>query len=255
MPLLQTVDSLDAIPEAARGAYVEKDGKFHLDFEVPDVNGLKTALASERSLNKAAKDKVAAWEKLGVSPEEIETRLADERKKAEEAAIKAGKFDEVLGRKLGEAKQERDSAVGTAEKKADSALAIARNALMKSDLGAALVKAKATAEGMVALPKLIGDRVKIEFDEKGNASSSIMDADGTPMVGSGPQGVATYDDLVKEAMKTFSALFEGSGGGSGTNQNNQRRDAGGKILTRRDFEALGPQARADKIKEGFKVVD
>jgi hypothetical protein len=256
MALLPTIDSLEAVPETARGAYVEKDGKFHLDIELPDVTGLKRALDAERGLNKAAKDKVAAWERLGVSPEEIETRLEAERKKAEEAALKAGKFDEVLATHLGNAKKERDTAVEAATKQRDSALNIARNSVMKSDLGASLVKAKASGEGMTALPKLIGDRIKIEFDDQGNATSTIMEADGhTPMVGSGKAGLATYDDLVKDAIKSFPSLFEGAGGGSGSAPNGQRRDAGGKTLTRSDFEALGPVERSSKIREGFKVVD
>jgi hypothetical protein len=259
MPLLQTVDSLDAIPEAARGAYVkdEASGKFVLDFEVPDVDGLKKALSAERGLNKAAKDKVAAWERLGVSPEEIETRLEAERVKAEDALKKAGKFDEVLATHLGKAKQERDEAVSKAAKERDSALNVARNSVMKSDLGAALVKAKASAEGMAALPKLIGDRIRIEFDENGLASSTILEADGkTPMVGSGPQGLATYDDLVKEvAQKQYPSLFEGAGGGSGTDSKGQRRDASGKTLTRTEFDALGPIERMEKMKAGFKVID
>jgi hypothetical protein len=257
MALAQTVDTLESVPEAARGAYVEKDGKFHLDFDVPDVAGLKTALAAERGLNKAAKEKVLAWERLGVSPEEIETRLEAERAKAEDALKKAGKFDEVLATHLGKAKQERDAAVEAASKREAAAINIARQSVVKSDLGAALVKAKASAEGMIALPKLIGDRIRIEFDENGTASSTILDADGkTPMVGSGPGGLATYDDLVKEiAIKQFPSLFEGAGGGSGTDPKGQRRDAGGKTLTRSEFDALDHTVRMEKIKAGFKVVD
>jgi hypothetical protein len=255
MPLAQTVDSLDAIPEAARGAYVEKDGKFVLDFEVPDVTGLKRALESERGLNKAAKDKVAAWEKLGKSPEEIDEMLAAERTKAEQALIKAGKFDEILAKKLGDAKLERDEAVNTATKREQSALGVAKNAVVRTELATALTKAKASAEGLTALPKLIGDRVKIEFDENGNASSSILDAEGKPMVGSLPNGLANYDDLVKEAIKTYPSLFEGAGSGSGTDPKGQRRDAGVKTLTRKEFEALGPSDKMAKMKDGFKVVD
>jgi hypothetical protein len=255
MPLAQTVDTLESVPEAARGAYVEKDGKFHLDFVVEDVTGLKRALESERGLNKAAKDKVAAWEKLGKSPEEIDEMLAAERTKAEQLAIKAGKFDEVLAKKLGDQKLEYDGKISTAEKAKASALKIAEQAVVNTSLATALTKAKASAEGLTALPKLIGDRVRIEFDENGNASSSILDADGKPMVGSLANGLANYDDLVKEAIKTFPSLFEGAGGGSGSNQNNQRRDAGGKTLTRTEFDALPPTDRMAKMKDGFKVVD
>ena len=254
MPLAAVVDTLESVPEAVRGAYVEKNGKFHLDFEVEDTTGLKNALAAERGLNKAAKDKVAAWERLGVSPEEIETRLESERVKAEDALKKAGKFDEVLATHLGNAKKERDSAVSVAEKKTDSALGIARGALIGANLGAALTKAKATAEGIKALPVLIGHRVKIEFDDAGKATSSIMEADGkTPMVGSGPQGLATYDDLVNDAMKEFSSLFEGVGSGGGT-PSKGGGGSGAKTMALADFNALPPKERAAKMAEpGFKL--
>jgi hypothetical protein len=255
MALAQVVDTLDAIPEAARGAYVEKDGKFHLDFDVPDVTGLKRALESERGLNKAAKDKVAAWEKLGKSPEEIDEMLAAERTKAEQALIKAGKFDEILAKKLGDAKLERDEAVGIASKREQSALNIAKTAVVNTSLATALTKAKASAEGLKALPTLIGNRVKIEFDDNGNASSSILDTDGKPMVGSLPNGLANYDDLVKEAIKEYPSLFEGAGGGSGTDPKGQRRDAGGKTLTRSEFDVLDHGTRMERMKAGFKVVD
>lgn len=255
MALAPVVDSLDSIPEAVRGAYVEKEGKFVLDVEMPDVSGLKKALESERGMNKAVKDKIAAWEKLGVSPEDIEQRLETERKKAEEAALKAGKFDEVLATHLGKAKQERDEAVGKAAKERDSALGVAKQAVVNTSLATALMKAKASAEGLSALPKLIGDRVKIEFDDAGAAKATIFEADGkTPMVGNGSGGLATFDDLVKEATKTFPSLFEGTGSGSGKDPN-QRRDAGGKTMARKDFEALSPLDRAAKMKAGFTLVD
>jgi hypothetical protein len=254
MALAQTVDTLESVPEAARGAYIEKDGKFVLDFDVPDVVGLKRALESERGLNKAAKDKVLAWERLGVSPEEIETRLEAERVKAEDALKKAGKFDEVLATHLGNAKKERDAAVSVAEIKTTSALGIARSALIGANLGAALTKAKATGEGIKALPTLIGNRVKIEFDDTGKATSSIMEADGkTPMVGNGPQGLATYDDLVGDAMKEFPSLFEGVGSGGGT-PSKGGGGSGAKTMAKADFDALPPKERAAKMDEpGFRL--
>jgi len=259
MPLALILDSIDAVPEALKTEYVknEADGKFHLAVDgLPDVTGLKNALASERSLNKAAKDKVAAWEKLGVSPEEIEERLTAERKKADDLAIKAGNFDEILGKKLGAQKLEYDGKLTAAEQREKSALNIAKEAIVNTSLATALTKAKASAEGLAALPKLIGDRVKIEFDDNGRAVSSIMEADGkTPMVGSGPGGLATFDDLVKETIKTFPSLFEGSGGGSGSSQTSQRRDASGKTLTRAELDALSPADRMEKMKTGWKVID
>ena len=58
MPLkaVLTKEEYDALPEAARAYYVEKDGKFILDAEgVEDVSGLKNALTAVRDELKSAK--------------------------------------------------------------------------------------------------------------------------------------------------------------------------------------------------------
>lgn len=253
LPLI--VDDVSTLPEPVRGEYAKgEDGKYRLAVEgLPDVTNLEKALKSEREANKGIKSKIAGWEKLGKSPEEIESMLAEERRKAEEAELKAGKFDEVLGRHKTEWQKERDEVVGAATKERDSALNVARDALRNTHVNAALVKAKATAEGLALLPEILGKRVQIEFDA-GNPKVSILGTDGTPMVGSGKDGLATYEDLVKEAVKSFPSLFEGNGGGTGAPSKGGGA-AGAKTIKRADFDALDPAARGAKIKEGFTVVD
>ncbi len=259
MPIAAVVDTIESVPEALRTEYTKADdGKFYLNLDggdaLPFVKGLKTALDTERGTNRATKDKIAAWERLGVSPDEIQERLDKERKKAEELEIKAGNFDGVLAKKLGDQKLEYDGKITTAEKQRVNALNVASNAIIRSDLGSALVKFNATAEGMKALPKLIGDRVKIDFDEEGSVSWKILDRDGKPMVGSRTDGLADYDDLVKDAMKEYASLFEGKGGGSG----GPRKPGGGGDdlqMTKADFDTLTPKERAAKMaKPGFKLV-
>lgn len=242
MAIAAVVDSLDTVPESLRTEYTEKDGKFYLNLDggdnLPFVKGLKTALDTERNVNKTAKDKVAAWERLGVSPEDIQERLETERKKAEDAALKAGKFDEVLATHLGKAKQERDVAVNVASKARDSALSIARQAIISTSLTNALTKADATAEGLSALPKLIADRVKLDFDENGVATQSILDADGkTPMVGSGAGGLATFDDLVQEAIKSFPSLFKANNSGGGGKPPAVNNGGGSGVNKKSDFKS------------------
>lgn len=258
MPLALVVDKIDTVPEAQRALYVEKDGKHHLDVTglpvVEDVSGLKNALNSEREAAKAAKAQISAWQKLGKTPEEIEGMLQSEREKAEQAALKAGKFDEVLQNKLGEQKKQYDTVVETATKQRDSALSVARTAIINTQVGGALVKSKATAEGIDLLTERLGKRVKLEFGEDGSHTLSLLAADGTPMYG--PDGKpATFDDLVKEAAKQYPSLFEGTGNGGGGKPPNNAGGTGAKTITRKDFDALSPLERAAKIKDGFKLVD
>jgi hypothetical protein len=60
MPLPLAVDDIATVPEAARGAYVQRDGKYHLDAAVEDVGGLKSALQKERDAAADAKRQLAA---------------------------------------------------------------------------------------------------------------------------------------------------------------------------------------------------
>ena len=68
MALKAIVDSLDSVPEAIRGEYTQKDGKFFLSveavdgFELDDVTGLKNSLSSERGMSSSMKKEL---EKLG----------------------------------------------------------------------------------------------------------------------------------------------------------------------------------------------
>jgi hypothetical protein len=254
MPLALVVDKIDAVPEALRSEYTEKDGKFHLNVEgLEDTTGLKSALQAERTKNKTIKDQVTAWEKIGKSPEEIEGLLEAERVKAEEALKRAGKFDEILAtHKSDWAKEAADKETKLTGER-DSALTIARKAIVNAELAGSLTKHKATPEGFDLLTERLGRRVKVDFAE-GKESVSILAGDGTPMVGSQKNGLATFDDLVKEAVKQYPSLFEGSGaGGSGAPA--KGGTGGGKTLSRKDWDGLNPFEQAAKIKEGIRPID
>jgi hypothetical protein len=93
MPLPLVADKLDAIPEPLRSAYVERDGKYHLDAEVEDVTGLKNTVATTRrerdEAKRAAKeaaDKLAALEaeKEAAAAGLTSEKLAEIQRKAEE---------------------------------------------------------------------------------------------------------------------------------------------------------------------------
>lgn len=256
MALALVVDKIDVVPEALRAAYVERDGKFHLDADVPDVTGLKAALDAERGLNKTTKTEIAAWKKLGKTPDEIAELVAAKEAEAEAAAKKAGKHDEILAAKLAALAKEHATREAALTTERDAANADARQAIVETKVIGALTKGKATQEGLDLLAERLGKRIKIEMVE-GKRVTSIMQADGvTPMIGSEKDGSANFDDLVKEAVKQYPSLFEGTGaGGSGTDQKNQRRDAGVKTITRKDFDALQPFERAEKMKAKWTVVD
>ena len=87
MPLPIVADSLDAVPEALRSAYVERDGKYHLDAEIEDVSGLKNTNAATRRERDEAKRKLR----------ETEERLAalEQEREAAAAGLTAEKLAEI----------------------------------------------------------------------------------------------------------------------------------------------------------------
>ena len=100
----------------------------------------------------------------------------------------------------------------------------------------------------------IGDRVALStVDDK--RAIRILQADGeTPMVGSDPKGLATLGDLVQEAVKRFPSAFNVDPSGKG-GMPAPVPSGVGKILKRSEFDKLSPIAKAEKMHEGYELVD
>lgn len=99
-PLELVYEKLDAVPEAFRGLYTEKDGKAVLTH----INGMKTpqdvanvqeALRKEREDHGAAKLSLKAWGAL--KPDEVQSKLD---RMAELEAAAGGKLDEAAMQKI-----------------------------------------------------------------------------------------------------------------------------------------------------------
>jgi hypothetical protein len=212
MPLNLVVDSLDSVPEALRGEYAEKDGKFHLNVEgLEDTGGLKKALESERKARAEREKQAKAWEKLGKSPDEIAELLGKLETDETERLKKKGDFDAILQQHTDKWNKERDGLTGEVE----AARANERRAVVDGALAAALARENANESGLSLLPAQLGKNVVVETVD-GKRVVKITNDDGTPMAGSGPGGLATIDDLVKAAKTAHPALFKANGaGGSG----------------------------------------
>jgi hypothetical protein len=239
MALELIVDSLDNVPEAARGAYVKQnDGRFKLDFEVEDTAGLKSALKKERDAAATAAKELAKWKSSGKTADEIAELLEAQRKKDEDDAKKSGNFDAIL-------KQHQDKA---AKEKADleselnAARASERSAVVGERVLGALTKAGATPEGLELLPDRLTNRIKVETVD-GRRVIKVMQADGeTPMAGSNADGTASIDDLVKEVVAKFPSQFKGTGAGGG-----------GKLPNESGGGGSGPKTYAECTTDEQKV--
>ena len=103
MPPLPTVfDSLDAVPEAIREHYTEREGKFYLEVDKPE--NVATGLAKKRDVvlreKKALAEKLSAYESRfrGKTIEEIEAIITSAEQAETETARKEGNLDKVIER-------------------------------------------------------------------------------------------------------------------------------------------------------------
>ena len=127
-----------------------------------------------------------------------------------------------------------------------------RNAIIENSLMTALSKHGVTEEGIDLLPDRLASRIQFKLAD-GRRVITIMQPDGeTGMIGTGTDGRATYDDLVKEAMNKWPSLFKSAGvGGSGATPTSSNGGAA-KITTKADLadrpkrlafiKANGPEA-------------
>lgn len=235
MPKL-IVDSLDAVPEALRGEYEAKDGKFFLKVddleEHPSTAGLRSAVSKERQRADAAEKARRTWESLGKTPEEIAALLAAKEQEDHDKLKKKGDFDSLLAQHQDKwSKREKEL-----QDERDSALTNERNAVVNGQLAAELAKAKATDDGLVFLPGALAKRVSVETVD-GKRVVKVTNEDGSAMAGSGAGGVATIADLVKEAVTKHPSLFQGSGAGGSGKPPGGNPPGGDGVTSKRQFKS------------------
>ena len=252
MALNFIVDDINSVPEAFRGEYTEKDGKFHLA-----VTGLETTYVPREALTRANNESaqrrhaITAWETAaaGRSVEDVQTLIAD----FDAGKHNKGKTKEEFDAALAQHKKATDTQIAAITGERDTAYGAARKAIVDGELKSALATAKATKTGLAMLPKILGDRIELKF-ENGEPMRRVMNADGkTQMIGTGSDGFATFDDLMKDVVKTYPDLFEGSGSGGGGAPVRGGGGGGNKTMTQAEFDAMPPKDRAAKFAEGFKI--
>jgi DNA-binding transcriptional MerR regulator len=257
MTLQLTVDAIDTVPEPLRDFYEERDGKFSLKVEgLPqgeDTSGLKKALEAERKAAADARKAAKQFEGLGMSADEIKQIVAERQAEADKKAQAEGNF-EALRKQDRERFQkdltEREARIAALEK-------TTRSAVVGNQLLSALTKMGATEEGLDLLPDRLSSRVKFEFQGDEYRHSILLPDGETPMAGSGAENMATFDDLVKEAMSKWPSLFKGSGaGGGGKPPNSNAGGTGKSSINAKDLEAMSPQEKAHFFARnpGIKVV-
>lgn len=247
--LAPVVDKIDAVPEAQRGWYVEKEGKFHLDpakIDIEDTSGLKSALEKER---KAARDAEKARKEfearfIGIDPEKVKELMAKFDGDEEGKLIAAGKLDEVLARRTEKQRAQHEKDLKAAADKATAAEA--RAAKFSQRVLDNHVRAAATKAGVHAgavEDALFRARTMFTLNEDGNAVQ--MAADGTVVIGKDGKTPFSPAEWLESMKETAPHWFPANGSGGGAQ--NGKGGGGGE-----DLSALSPTARLTAARAGKK---
>lgn len=200
-----------------------------------DVSGLKSALQKERA-------NAAAYAKLG-TPDDISTKISD----LTEQAKGKGKGAEEAQAKLDALEAKYKGEIETRDSRLTKMMQANAAASLRAELGKA---------GFI--PEAIDDIAasalgRIGFDDDG--SPKVMTAEGKPMIGSGADHGATLADLAKElaASKPYAVRDAGKGGGGKPPGSNGGTP--GNTISRSDFDALSPAAKAEHVRAGGAITD
>jgi hypothetical protein len=221
--LAPVVDSLDGVPENARGAYVEKAGKFVLDAEFEDTTGLKTK-------NKELLGKLTEAQKRAAiigdrTPEEVQADLELASKFREDKAKAEGNF-EALKKEMAE-KTAKELA-------AKDKLLEARDAEVYDLVGRqAAIEAISSAGGKVKkLLDPVLKHVKVIRGDDGKAVAVVVKPDGTPRIMDGLGTPMTIPQLVEtfKADEDYGTDFDPPNASGGGARNNPGPAGGGSIV-------------------------
>jgi len=197
-------DTRDAIPETLRDSAIEtKDGKF----AVADVEGLKSSQQRILDEKKKLQDEYEGMKRSlgGLTAEQIAKYRDDMQRLEDDAARKAGDFDKLLEKRIGETKAEYEKRLAEVEPYR------AKYFDRETDLAIrdAATKAGVLPEDLPFVLDIVKGR-RVKFDEKAG-KVVVVDKDGDVMSKSVEQFFAT--DFKAEAPKFYGSSV-GSGGGA-----------------------------------------
>jgi hypothetical protein len=246
MALKSTVDTIDAVPEALREFYAEKDGKFVLQAE-----GLSpTARVNEfRENNLALKREMDELRARfdGIDPDNHRELAAQAQKIKERKLIDAGKLDELVAERTAAMKADYEKQIGSGTA-TQAALTRQLEALvvdnaLRDAAAKASVRPTAVEDFLLRGKQLfrLQDGKAVPFD----GDKAIYGKDGEPL---------SMSEWAGSLSERAPHLFETSTG-TGATGSTGAAATGGKTMTRAQFEALGTTERMAAAKGGIKLAD
>lgn len=225
--LAKQVDSLDAVPEPFREAYVEQDGKFLLDTEWEDTSGLKNALEAER---KAAREAKAALKRYdGLDPEEY-ARLKEAADAAEATKLQTeGKWEEMKDRLTKSFEKEKGALTGEISKRDR----VIEQLTVENELNAAIEKAGVLPEHR----RTVRNHLRVE------GKPTVAWEGDVPKGQMGDVAIAEYVESWAKSEEAAHYIKSDAGSGSGA------RGGGGGGGGRKPFRDMSEDDKIDFIEK------
>lgn len=259
MALKAVLGSLDGLEEGVRGLYRPGtkdeglDGKFILDvegdsgFALENVDGLRTALSTERgNLNRLRND-AKAFE--GLDANDVRARLQQL-----DALLKDGDPDAKAQAKIQQLVQQHEAALAAANDKAEKAMLGLRTRTVDAAVNSALAQAEALNPEALSLKLKSHIRLRETGNDADPFAIEVVGADGNPIVDakghsvdvSGFVGTLRADPAWASSFKPAGKAGAGAEGSGGS---------GGNTMNRAAFDALEPAQKVETVRSGVKIVD
>ena len=230
----------DGLPEHLTGSVIEEDGKTYIDLgglhTADEINGLKTALGTERDAQKT-------YRKLG-KPDELKQRLEQYEADLAEAR-KGGKDTEALQARhdatLNQLKERHTQEVAELTGQIDTMRRNTVNAQLKAELA----KVGVVENGLDVLTTMASPRIQFEDD----GALRILKSDGTP------DYTATLDGLAKELAEGLPELVRDAGTPGGGTPPNGGTPRTSKTMSRAEWRKLPSAQRSKFVNDGGKLTD
>lgn len=250
MALKAILGSLDEVPEAQRGLYIGREGKFYLDVDSESAEeafagGLKRNRDELREEAKKAKDKLKSYD--GIDPEEYK-RLKDAAAEAERKKATAEGDFKALEKQLVERHGNELAAKDKQIEKRQKAL---ERRLVDAELTRAIANQKGNPDLLLPYARQFV-RVKETDDD---FEGFIADEKGNPRIADGKATPMTFDTFVSEMLlPKFPAAFEGTGSSGGGASKSAASGGGGAVKTVPRGDNRSFVQNVDAIADGSAVV-
>jgi hypothetical protein len=241
--------------------YVHADGK-EVAFDAPTTVATITRLNSEakghREAKEAAETKLKAFE--GIEDGEAARRALETVKNLKDGElVTAGKVEEIKAAARKAAEEQVAAAARTSaeqQKTLEAERDKLRQDLYGEKIGGAFSRSKFISEKIAIPTDLLqaqfGSRFKVE-----DGKTVAYDAAGNKIYSRAKPGeIADFDEALETIVDGYAhrdAILKGSGASGGGQKPAGGGNAGSKMMTRSEFDAMSQGDRAAKFKEGFRV--